>query len=70
MIITLLFVYSRLEQKYIKPNGSQIFFTVGEESYNYEKRGARMYSVVLDWNWSYQYELMIFNIFISVSTYS
>lgn len=45
------------------------FFTVGEESYNFEKRGARMYSVVLDWNWSYQYELMVFNIFISISTY-
>lgn len=34
------------------------------------KRGrAYMYSVVLEWNWSYQNELMVFNIFTSLSMY-
>lgn len=42
VIITLLFVYFRLEQKHTVHNWSQVYYC--EESYKYEGGGTRMYS--------------------------
>lgn len=37
------------------------FLTVREENYTYEKGKDRRNPVVLDWNWRYQYELVVSN---------
>ena len=34
------------------------FLTVGEGGYNQGREKVRMYPLLLDWNWRYQYEIM------------
>lgn len=39
------------------------FLSMGERNCKLGKgRGAKMNPVVLDWNWSYQYEFIVFNV--------
>lgn len=44
-------------------DGRAWFLTVEERSYSKGRKGGGMNPVVLDWNWRFQYEHRVFNVY-------
>lgn len=52
--------YVWIYPEYIENDGNQV--SHGQTNYNMERQKSRINPIILDWNWLYQCELIIFNI--------